>query len=413
LFLIATVIDGVIFSAWSLFLNFYMLERGFDRQFLGMLTAANSVAALIFGVPLGALSDRIGRKPAMLLGVGLSIVALAFEVILLDPRLIVLMAFIAGIGNTLYYMSQAPFMMKVSTPDNRALLFSLNFGLVTLSSAVGSLFAGQLPAWFAGRLGVPADSAQAYQAVLLAAVLLGSLTLVPLAMIQEPGAKSAADRTGPPETARRPSIWKVLTRKLTIQISLPNLCIGLGAAILIPYMNIFFRDKFDISDQTLGILFSISALITGAGSLMAPRLAIKMGGKIKAVVITQAFSLLFLLVLGFAPQPWMAYTAFLMRGALMNMAVPLYSAFAMEQVHETEQATVNSVKELAWQFGWAVGPYFSGVVQQSYGFSPLFISTAFLYATAIFLTWRFFGKSESKASNPQAWTLSTQEQTND
>jgi predicted MFS family arabinose efflux permease len=249
--------------------------------------------------------------------------------------------------------------------------------------------------------------------VLLAALLIGSLTLVPLAMIQEPRPRPSADGSRQAGEPRRPSIWSVLTRKLTIQLSLPNLCIGLGAAILIPYMNIFFRDKFAISDQTLGVLFSISALITGAGSLMAPKLAVLMGGKIKAVVITQAFSLVFLLVLGFAPEPWMAYTAFLLRGALMNMAVPLYSAFAMEQVHETEQATVNSVKELAWQVGWAVGPYLSGVVQQSYGFDPLFISTAILYATAIILTWRFFGQSENKASSQQAWALSTQEQTHD
>jgi predicted MFS family arabinose efflux permease len=40
--------------------------------------------------------------------------------------------------------------------------------------------------------------------------------------------------------------------------------------------------------------------------------------------------------------------------------------------------------------GWAVGPYISGLVQQRYGFSPLFASTAVLYAIAISLTWIFF-----------------------
>jgi len=97
-----------------------------------------------------------------------------------------------------------------------------------------------------------------------------------------------------------------------------------------------------------------------------------------------------LLLIGFSPYLWLVSFAFLMRGTLMNMAVPLYSAFAMEQVNETDQGTVNSVKELAWQFGWAVGPYLSGVIQAAYGFTPLFIITSLMYAASILLTWGLF-----------------------
>jgi predicted MFS family arabinose efflux permease len=89
----------------------------------------------------------------------------------------------------------------------------------------------------------------------------------------------------------------------------------------------------------------------------------------------------------------------------MNMAVPLYSAFSMEQVAEREQGTVNSVKELAWQVGWAVGPYISGLVQQAYGFTPLFVATGILYASAIALTWLFFGKRDDQPELEQVELL--------
>ena len=111
-------------------------------------------------------------------------------------------------------------------------------------------------------------------------------------------------------------------------------------------------------------------------------------------MITQGISLIFLFVLGFSPVLSLTIIAFLIRGTLMNMAVPLYSAFAMEQVKESEQATVNGVKELAWSAGWAVGPYISGVVQESHGFNPLFIFTGLLYSAAIGLTWLFFRKND-------------------
>jgi len=80
-------------------------------------------------------------------------------------------AFLGGVGNSLYFISQAPFMMKVTNSQNRSLMFSLNFGLATLAGAVGNIFSGQMPGWFGGLLQIPVDSAQAYQMVLLVSVI--------------------------------------------------------------------------------------------------------------------------------------------------------------------------------------------------------------------------------------------------
>lgn len=165
--------------------------------------------------------------------------------------------------------------------------------------------------------------------------------------------------------------------------------------VLIPYMNVFFVDKFAISDPELGLLFSLLTLITGIGSIFAPFLVHLFGGKINSVVITQSFSLIFLMMVGFSPWFWLASVGFLLRSVFMNMAVPLYHTFAMEQIEEMIQGTVNSLLELAWQMGWTVGPYLSGVVQEKAGFSPLFIATGLLYALANILTWRFFHESEA------------------
>ncbi len=393
LFLLSVIMDGIVISAWQLFFNFYILERGFERDFLGMVNAMPAVAALVMGIPMGLLSDKIGRKRAMILGVAVFIVAMALEVTVYNPILILVAAFVAGGAQMLYFLSQAPFMMKVSDEQNRTLLFSLSFGLVTLSGAVGSVFAGQLPAIFGSWLEVPARSATAYQAVLLSSVGLGLLTLVPLLLIHEPPRMGKTALALPDS-----SIWRVLKKPLTLQLSFPNLLIGFGAAILIPYMNVFFAEHHAVSDQRLGLLFSLSSLMVGLGSMVGPRVAGVLGSKIRAVVLTQGLSLVFLLVMGFSPLFWLVAIGFLMRGTLMNMAVPLYSAFSMEQIVESEQGTVNSVKELAWQVGWAVGPYISGLVQVSYGFTPLFVTTAVLYASAIMFTWIFFEKRERRPS---------------
>ena len=178
----------------------------------------------------------------------------------------------------------------------------------------------------------------------------------------------------------------------------PQILIGFGAAILIPYMNVFFQDRFNITDSLLGLLFSLSSLLIGIGSIVAARLSMHLGGKVRAVVATQSVSLGFLLLMGFSPTLWLSSIGYLMRSALMNMATPLYSAFCMERTPEQHQGFVNSILNLAWNIGWAVGPYISGVVQQHYGFTPLFIATAALYAIAIALVWIFFKGVENTAA---------------
>ena len=129
-FLLALVVDGMATSGWSLFYNLYYLAQGYDRQFLGLLNAMPSAAALVVGVPMGMLSDRIGRKRAMLSGLMLGILAMVVQTIASQPALILLGAFLGGTFGMLFYLSQAPFMLSASNNKNRDLLFSLSFAML-------------------------------------------------------------------------------------------------------------------------------------------------------------------------------------------------------------------------------------------------------------------------------------------
>jgi predicted MFS family arabinose efflux permease len=182
---------------------------------------------------------------------------------------------------------------------------------------------------------------------------------------------------------------------LTVKLATPNFLIGIGAAILIPYMNVFFKDRYQISDSLLGLLFSLSSLFIGIGSIIGPRLTTQLGGKIRTVAFTQLASVVFMLMIGFVPSLWIAGFSVLMRSALMNMSSPLYSAFCMEQTPEHQQGFVSSVMNVAWQVGWSVGPFVSGLVQVRYGFAPLFITTTVLYLLAVSVMWRFFRNTEN------------------
>jgi len=387
LFLVALFLDGLLFSGWILFFNLFIIESGYSREFLGLVNAAPSLSALVLGVPMGLLSDRLGRKRAMMLGFSIANLAIIAMLLSRHEAVILCFALIYGAAGQLYVLSHAPFMMKISDDRSRDILFSVSFGMFPLASTAGNLLSGYLPGLFKGWFHIT-SSALAYQGVLLFCVVSSFLVLVPIAFIHEP-------RTVPQEAAAgakdpKTSIWKVLFRPLTMKLSLPNLFIGFGAAILVPYFNVFFVERHQMSDASLGLLFGAGSLLTGVACIIGPRLVGNLGGKVRMVILIQAVSLVFLLMIGFSPWPWLAVVGFLARGALMNMVAPLFDAFGLEQSLESEHGAVNSIRSLALNVGWAVGPYISGLVQQRYGYSPLFISTAVLYSISILLVWIFF-----------------------
>jgi len=397
LFLLSTIIFGIVFSAWSLFFNFYILAVRFDKEFLGLANSMPNLASLLLGVPMGVVSDRMGRRKAMLLGVFIYVIMLATQLIFQVRWAILAAAFLAGVGYTLYFVSQNPFLMEISTGQMRAILFSINAGLSILAGVIGNLFAGRMPGTLLAWFEVPLNSALSYQIVLLVSVAIGLFTLLPIYFIHEPRPETpslvrTAENSGPLRknfqdwldlfsSLRKPTIWLLVT---------PNLLIGTGAAILIPYLNIFFSEVFQISDKALGALFSYSALLTGVLTVLGPRLISRAGGKVRLIVITEGLSLIFLLMIGFSPLYWLAALGFLMRAGLMNMAAPIFHAFALESVDVSDRSNTNSLLNTAWMFGWTIGPIISGVVQVEYGFRPLFIASFLLYIIAIAFIWHFF-----------------------
>ena len=392
LFLLSIIITGLGFSIYMLIFNLYVVSRGYSRSFLGELQSLPNLIALVGALPAGVLVDHIGRKRAMVLaGAGQTLATLG---VVIAPGMgwLRLSMILFGVCQSLWMVSSAPFMMENSTDDERDSLFSASFGLQTLVGFFGTLVGGYLPTLFGGWLGVAVESAPAYAATLGVTVALSALALLPILMIRE---QDRAERAGPP-ASRRP--WRNLEHPgLALRLFLPNIIISMGAAILIPYMNLFFKETFAISDKVLGTLFSVSAVVTGLATLAAPLLADRWG-RIRSLVITQLTSIPFLLLIGFSGVFWVSALAFWVRAALMNMGNPLYEAFAMEQVGERERATVSGLMGMSWNIGWTVGPYLSGTMQANphIGWQPIFVITCLLYIAASLLARRFFQRLDDE-----------------
>jgi len=393
LFLLSTLLYGFSFSAWGLFFNLYILSLGFSSDMLGLIRSATPLAALLLGLPLGLLSDRIGRRNSMLIGLCVGFIGMFFEIRLLNPFLIFMFGFMQGAGLMLYQVSQSPFMMSVSKQENQAFIFSFNFGLLTFAATIGNLLSGQAPNLLERWFGLAQGSADSYQWVITAGILFAASSLIPIFLIPNKLAQTDRNINRLPV---RSLIRKFTTTPIVGQLALINLITGFGAAILIPYLNVFLKNKFSISDNVLGIIFSMSSMLVFLGSIATPWLVKLTRSRIIPTVTTQAASLVFLFALGFSPILWIASISLLLRTVLMQMSMPLLDNFAMLNSPPEEQAAIAGVRAIGWQTGQAAGVLISGVVQSRFGFSPLFIATGTLYTLAILLTWVFFRPKEKK-----------------
>jgi MFS family permease len=400
LYLAMIVLYGLGFGIYQLLFNFYILSQGYSRSFLGTLVTVNSLVALASALPAGLVGDALGRKRSFLVSGCLSAGAMLGVVLWRAPLGFITMNVLAGLGQSLMGVSGSPFLMENSTERERSYLFSFSFGIQTVASFVGNWLGGNLPTWLGRLVNAEPTSTAAYGAALFCVAIVYLLTLVPVVVLRTQRAAGAGRARAMP--------WHYVSRhpRLLARLIAPLLITSMGAGLLMPFLNVFYRVAYGQADQTIGTLFALSSLSMGIGLLIAPPIADRLG-KIKLVILSQGLSIPFLLLMGFSPWFGLSAAASLVRVALMNMSGPVYQAFVMEQVEAEGRATVASLTNMSWNFGWAFSPPVSGWLQETYGFGPVYLGTCSLYILATGLYYWFFGRrGEGTTDHDQEWVSS-------
>jgi MFS family permease len=394
LYLTYGIIAGIALGIFRLLFNFYVLSLGFDEKLLGNLVTTSNLTALIVALPMGYLADYLGRKSSLLLSGVIICLTIGMMVISPVPSILYGMNVLSGAAQSLAAVTMSPFLMENSGERERTYLFSFSSGIQMVSASVGSWIGGYLPSWVAGIRSVEALSSQAYGGSILVVSIALAISVLPLILIKMPRLKHGE------RTVFAPFSFAAKNPKKLTKLVLPMLITSLGAGLIMPFMNVFFRLQYHQSDQVIGVLFAWGSLAMGLGLLAAPPLADRLG-KIQIVVITQGVSIPFLILLGFSPLFWVSGLAYYIRVALMNMSSPIYQTFVMEQVEPSSRAMVASLVSMSWNFGWAISPTISGILQVRYGFGPPFLGTIILYIISVFLYWLFWWrKSEVREVAP-------------
>jgi len=388
-YLLSIIIYGTAIGVYRLLFNFYILSLGYDEALVGNLVTTSSITSLVAAFPMGYLADLIGRKASLIIGYMVTGLSVLMMVLFPSVPMFIIMNILMGASQGLVAVTSGPFLMENSSEKERTYLFSFNSGLHMVANSIGNWIGGYMPTWFGSWLGVSATNAKAYAWSMGIIVIVVVMALIPFSSLSNKRLP-ASERS-----VFAPISYIKKHPKALGKLILPMLITSIGAGLIMPFMNLFFRNVHQLSDSTIGVMFAWGSLAMAAGLLIAPPLAEKYG-KIQVVVITQALSIPFLVMLGFGPFGISA-TAYYIRIALMNMSGPIYSTFMMEQVHPNSRAMVASLASMAHNFGWAFSPTISGYIQVTYGFGPVYFLTIGLYLVSIVLYYVFFWKKRVKA----------------
>lgn len=380
-FLAGSFFMGFGYTVFLLLFNLYLKQVGFAEGRIGSVVAASSVGMVLAAIPAAMIIDRFRIKYILMLAAFMDATALVSQAVSTSLWSLRMMSGLSGAMWTVHFIAASPFFMRNSTPVERPYIFGINMALGRLSGFIGALAGGMLPSYLAEK-GVALI--YGYRYTLASAGIFVAIALFAYIPIRSKK-PVRADRQPLREQFGRRN-WPILIRLIT-----PHFLIGTGAGLVIPFLNLYFLQRFGLASDAIGRIFSFGSLFAVAGFLIGPAVA-KRIGLIKTIVTTQLLSIPFFVMLAFTHHIYVAVFAFMLRGTLMNMAWPMYNNFAMEMVPEKNQAGTNSVLSLAWNSSWMISAGLGGIIIERSGFTTVMLVTMALYVVSSISAWILFNK---------------------
>jgi len=391
LYLLAIAFQGLSSGIWGVIFNIYLKRVGFLDSFIGNVFTASAIATGLVALPAGLFCERFGPKRALLIGLMSNFVALVLA-IFLEPSTLLVASFASGFIGTISSVAGAPFMMENSEREERTYLFSLNLALTVIMGVIGGFVGGFLPDLFNTylglRTGIEMGSPVGYRVALIVSIILALSTVIPLLLIKE----KKAERQ---KVSTLFHLGNIKSPRTIIKFMIPTALIGFGAGFIVPLFNIFFYDKLFATPEQIGVIYAWGNITLGIGVLIAPVLSNRLG-KARSVASCEWLSLPFIMLITVSPSLSIAASAYIFRGAFMNMASPISTTLQMELVSETERATTNGLMTMSDNIPRALTASISGQMMTRKDFFTPFLITTITYIMASSLYFIFFRNAEKK-----------------
>jgi len=330
---------------------------------MGFQAAAITAGGLLALFPAGIAIDRLGVRVVLLIGVAATAIGLALTAVARVPIEIYVAAALSGIGGVACRVSWSPAMMRLQDDRLRRRAFSWNAALLVGTGAGWTALAGSLPTWtahlaFAGLSGTQLTLIGGAGVTALAAFCYWPLTL--------PGTDPVMNR--PTMVVGSAAVTQVTPLLTAVTFWM------VAAALVLPFFNVYFRDRFGMSVAGIGVMFGAVHVISALVLIVAAEAPRRWGTRPVLLCWMFAFAPT-LAALGATGTLRVAIGLFFVQGLVGPATNPLIDQLLLERVPADRHGLVASWRNAGAEAAGFVGSAAGGLLLQR-SFPTLFLVAA-------------------------------------
>jgi DHA1 family tetracycline resistance protein-like MFS transporter len=296
--------------------------------YIGIMTALYALMQFIFAPVLGALSDRLGRRPVLLLSLAGAAVNYLFLAFAPSLWMLLLGRAIAGLTSANVSVATA-YITDISPEAMRARRFGLLNAMFGAGFIIGPVLGGAL-----GDYGLRLPFMAA--AVLNMANLLLALLTLPES---RPPTRGKIDLAA--LNPLRPLRW-VFSEKSLLPITVIFFTFSAAGEVYGVCWALWGRDAFEWNGLWIGLSLGAFGVCQALAQAFLPGPAVKLLGERATILAGVACACLALLVMAFATRSWMIF-AIMPVFALGGIGAPALQSLATRQVADDRQGQFQGV----------------------------------------------------------------------
>lgn len=356
--------------------------------YIGILTALYAAMQFTFAPVLGALSDRLGRRPVLLISLAGAAVNYLFMAFAPSLGLLIAGSAIAGLTSANISVATA-YITDISPEDTRAKRFGLFNAMFGIGFILGPVLGGILGDYW-------------LQLPFIAAAMLNAGNLL-LALLFLPESRTATDARIDVAALNplRPLRW-VFSMKSLMPVVATFFVLSATGEVYGTCWALWGNDVFGWNGLWIGLSLGAFGVCQSLAQAFLPGPAVRLLGERRAILTGIAGACIALAVMAFATRGWVVF-AIMPVVAIAGIGTPALQSLATRLVDDRRQGQFQGVLASAMSLASIVGPLlfssFYFVVRDRWP-GAIWLSALAVNAIAVPLVFRLRFRSPSTTGHP-------------
>jgi len=351
---LSSLVENLAYALPASYFPNYVQLLGAQVAYIGLFTAAFTAANATLSQRFGSLSDRVGRKKLIQVGLLLDVVLGTLTGIVWDWGLLLIIRVLNGVA-TACVAAPAEASLVDQVPRKRrgeALGFYLTLSMVGFN--LGPVFGGGIQFLSHDMLGFGLDWSYRIPFFIDSLLAVVAFFLVWLGVEETRGGDSSE---GDAEQKEEPKLSAKLIFSLRI-LYITSLTTGFAVGFIIPISVLYFGDIFQATSLQIGIVLSLSGFVGLSCNLFAGRISDRIGRK-PVIALGSLPSRLASLAFPFAPDLVSGAGVTIFRSFGHNVAMPADRALRADLIPEEIRGKLFGRLGAFFSLGAILGPVLS------------------------------------------------------